>query len=50
MVGETGSGKSTLARSLMHAPPPKSGEVAFQGTTLARLHGAALRPRAAPMR
>ena len=43
VVGETGSGKSTLARSIMHAPPPKSGEVAFQGTTLERLHGAALR-------
>jgi peptide/nickel transport system ATP-binding protein len=43
VVGETGSGKSTLARSLMHAPPPKSGEVAFQGTSLTRRHGAALR-------
>jgi oligopeptide/dipeptide ABC transporter ATP-binding protein len=43
VVGETGSGKSTLARSLMHAPPPKSGDVAFQGTSLTRLHGAALR-------
>jgi oligopeptide transport system ATP-binding protein len=38
VVGETGSGKSTLARSLMHAPPPKSGDVAFQGTSLTRLH------------
>jgi oligopeptide transport system ATP-binding protein len=48
VVGETGSGKSTLARSLMHAPPPKSGDVVFQGTSLTRLHrashhGAALR-------
>jgi oligopeptide/dipeptide ABC transporter ATP-binding protein len=43
VVGETGSGKSTLARSLMHAPPPKSGDVAFQGTSLTRRHGAALR-------
>jgi oligopeptide transport system ATP-binding protein len=43
VVGETGSGKSTLARSVMHAPPPKSGDVVFQGTSLTRLHGAALR-------
>jgi oligopeptide transport system ATP-binding protein len=43
VVGETGSGKSTLARSIMHAPPPKSGDVVFQGTSLTRLHGAALR-------
>ncbi|MGH3211811.1 MAG: ATP-binding cassette domain-containing protein, partial [Trebonia sp.] len=48
VVGETGSGKSTLARSLMHAPPPKSGDVVFRGTSLTALHragrhGAALR-------
>jgi oligopeptide transport system ATP-binding protein len=43
VVGETGSGKSTLARSIMHAPPPKSGDVVFQGTSLTRLRGAALR-------
>jgi oligopeptide/dipeptide ABC transporter ATP-binding protein len=43
VVGETGSGKSTLARSIMNAPPPKSGDVVFQGTTLTRLRGAALR-------
>jgi oligopeptide/dipeptide ABC transporter ATP-binding protein len=43
VVGETGSGKSTLARSIMQAPPPKSGEVEFQGTSLTALHGAALR-------
>jgi oligopeptide/dipeptide ABC transporter ATP-binding protein len=43
VVGETGSGKSTLARSLMHAPPPRSGDVVFQGTSLTGLHGAALR-------
>ena len=41
--GETGSGKSTLARSIMQAPPPKSGEVVFQGVTLGTLRGAALR-------
>ena len=43
VVGETGSGKSTLARSIMHAPPPKSGDVVFQGTSLTSLHGTALR-------
>jgi oligopeptide/dipeptide ABC transporter ATP-binding protein len=43
VVGETGSGKSTLARSLMHAPPPRSGDVVFQGTSLTRLRGTALR-------
>ena len=34
IVGETGSGKSTLARSLLQAPPPKSGAVIFQGTRI----------------
>jgi oligopeptide/dipeptide ABC transporter ATP-binding protein len=43
VVGETGSGKSTLARSIMQAPPPKSGDVMFQGTSLSNLRGAALR-------
>ncbi|WP_027943535.1 ABC transporter ATP-binding protein [Amycolatopsis taiwanensis] len=37
VVGETGSGKSTLARSVIQAPPPKSGEVHFQGRDLMRL-------------
>ena len=37
VVGETGSGKSTLARSVIQAPPPKSGEVEFQGTDLVKL-------------
>jgi oligopeptide/dipeptide ABC transporter ATP-binding protein len=37
IVGETGSGKSTLARSIMQAPPPKRGEVIFQGQNLVRL-------------
>jgi oligopeptide/dipeptide ABC transporter ATP-binding protein len=43
VVGETGSGKSTLARSIMQAPPPKSGQVVLQGVTLGALRGAALR-------
>lgn len=34
LVGETGSGKSTLARSLLHVPPPKSGDVVLDGTSL----------------
>lgn len=42
VVGETGSGKSTLARSVIQAPPPKSGEVLFQGTDLVRLRRRAL--------
>lgn len=34
VVGESGSGKSTLARSILQAPPPKSGEVTFRGVNL----------------
>lgn len=37
VVGETGSGKSTLARSVIQAPPPKSGEVIFDGVDLVKL-------------
>jgi oligopeptide/dipeptide ABC transporter ATP-binding protein len=37
IVGETGSGKSTLARSVIQAPPPKYGEVIFQGQNLTGL-------------
>jgi oligopeptide/dipeptide ABC transporter ATP-binding protein len=37
VVGETGSGKSTLARSVIQAPPPKSGEVIFDGVDLTKL-------------
>jgi len=41
IVGETGSGKSTLARSVIQAPPPKHGQVLFEGEDLVRLkHGA----------
>jgi len=43
VVGETGSGKSTLARSVIQAPPPKSGEVEFQGSDLVKLRRGALK-------
>ncbi len=39
VVGESGSGKSTLVRSILQAPPPRSGQVLFQGTDLTRLRG-----------
>ncbi|WP_308257861.1 ABC transporter ATP-binding protein [Pseudonocardia lacus] len=42
VVGETGSGKSTLARSVIQAPPPRSGSVVFEGTDLTRLRRRAL--------
>jgi oligopeptide/dipeptide ABC transporter ATP-binding protein len=44
IVGETGSGKSTLARSVMQAPPPKRGQVIFQGRNLVGLSRHALKP------
>jgi oligopeptide/dipeptide ABC transporter ATP-binding protein len=37
IVGETGSGKSTLARSIIQAPPPKHGQVIFEGQDLVHL-------------
>ena len=37
IVGETGSGKSTLARSVIQAPPPKHGQVIFEGQDLVGL-------------
>ena len=43
IVGESGSGKSTLARCIIQAPPPKHGEVIFQGQNLARLSRSALK-------
>jgi oligopeptide/dipeptide ABC transporter ATP-binding protein len=43
IVGETGSGKSTLARSVIQAPPPKRGEVIFQGQDLVRMSGGRLK-------
>jgi oligopeptide/dipeptide ABC transporter ATP-binding protein len=49
VVGETGSGKSTLARSIMQAPPPKSGQVTLAGVMLSGLRGAALRDARRPV-
>lgn len=43
LVGESGCGKSSLARSILQEPRPKSGEVRFQGTDLAKLRGRELR-------
>ena len=37
VVGESGSGKSTLARCLLQLHPFDSGEVLFQGQSLAKL-------------
>jgi oligopeptide/dipeptide ABC transporter ATP-binding protein len=44
IVGETGSGKSTLARSVIQSPPPKRGQVIFQGRNLVGLSRWALKP------
>jgi oligopeptide/dipeptide ABC transporter ATP-binding protein len=44
IVGETGSGKSTLARSVIQAPPPKRGEVMFEGKNLVGLSHRAMKP------
>lgn len=43
VVGESGSGKSTLARCLLQLHPFDSGEVLFQGQSLAKLDSKALR-------
>jgi oligopeptide/dipeptide ABC transporter ATP-binding protein len=43
IVGETGSGKSTLARSVIQAPPPKRGQVIFQGQDLVKMAGRRLK-------
>jgi oligopeptide transport system ATP-binding protein len=44
IVGETGSGKSTLARCVIQAPPPKHGQVIFQGKNLTSLSRWAMKP------
>ncbi|OYY49965.1 MAG: ABC transporter ATP-binding protein [Methylophilaceae bacterium 17-44-8] len=43
VVGESGSGKSTLARCLLQLQPYDSGDVIFQGQSLAQLDKDALR-------
>lgn len=43
VVGESGSGKSTLARCLLQLQPYDSGEVVFQGQSLAQLDKDSLR-------
>lgn len=43
VVGESGSGKSTLARCLLQLHPFDSGEVLFQGQSLAQLDSKGLR-------
>lgn len=37
VVGESGCGKSTMARAVLQLPPPKSGNVTFEGTDLTEL-------------
>ncbi len=43
LVGESGSGKSSLARALLQLPPPRGGNVLFDGNELTQLRGNALR-------
>jgi peptide/nickel transport system ATP-binding protein len=44
LVGESGSGKSTVARSIARLIEPTSGAIELDGTDIARLGVAALRP------
>ncbi len=43
LVGESGCGKSTTGKALMQMPPPTSGDVTFDGTSLTSLKGKKLR-------
>jgi peptide/nickel transport system ATP-binding protein len=43
LVGESGSGKSTTGRLCLKLVEPTSGNIIFEGTDLARLHGEELR-------
>ena len=44
LVGESGCGKSTTARAILNLIPPTSGSVRFDGTEIAGLGEAAMRP------
>jgi len=44
LVGESGCGKSTVARTVMRLVEPTSGKIMVEGTDIARLPKAALRP------
>src|ERR671933_207244 len=44
IVGESGCGKTTTARLVLRLETPTAGTVAFQGTPLAQLDGAGLKP------
>src|SRR5688500_11493220 len=43
LVGESGCGKSTTGRALIQCPPPKQGQVTFDGVELTALDGEDLR-------
>jgi len=44
LVGESGCGKSTLARGILNLVPPTSGEVVFEGQSIAGLSEPDMRP------
>ncbi|MDE2517263.1 MAG: ABC transporter ATP-binding protein [Rhodospirillales bacterium] len=44
LVGESGSGKTTVGRAVLRALPPSAGRIVFDGTDIATLDEAALRP------
>src|SRR5436853_6431060 len=39
LVGESGCGKSTTGKAIMQLPPPKSGQVLFEGRDMSKLSG-----------